>query len=259
MHYLKVYVKSDEIANQSIQNIRNKTLTRGVFISKLEKTGEETSYNKDTIINKKDVLTLTGPTEEVEKLVFKIGKLIRKSDKIDVIFLGLGILIDGFIGILTLTIGGVGISLSTSGGALIMGLLFGLIHSRSPSIGHVPEGAVWFSSNVGLAAFIAVVAIDVGQGFVLGLRSSGLSFLLAGIIVTTVPIIVGIFLGKYVFKFKGPITLGAVASAMTTTSAIWAICEKAKSNTPVLGYIVIYAVGNILLTVWGFILVMFFR
>ena len=51
MHYLKVYVKSDEIANQSIQNIRNKTLTRGVFISKLEKTGEETSYNKDTIIN----------------------------------------------------------------------------------------------------------------------------------------------------------------------------------------------------------------
>ena len=259
IQHLKVYVKSDEIANQSIQNIRNKTLTRGVFISKLEKTGEETSYNKDTIINKTDVLTLTGPTEEVEKLAFKVGNPIRKSDETDVIFLGLGILIGGLIGIPALTIGGVGISLSTSGGALIMGLLFGLIHSRRPSIGYVPEGAVWFLSNVGLAAFVAVVGIDAGPGFVSGLRTSGLSFLLAGIIVTTVPIVVGILLGKYVFKFKAPITLGAVAGAMTTTAAIGAICEKAKSNTPVLGYTVTYAVGNILLTVWGSILVMFFR
>lgn len=46
---------------------------------------------------------------------------------------------------------------------------------------------------------------------------------------------------------------------MTTTAAIGAICEKAKSNTPVLGYTVTYAVGNILLTVWGSVLVMFFR
>lgn len=259
IQHLKVYVKNDEIANQSIQAIRNHTLTRGVFISKLEKTGEETPYNSETIVNRKDVVTLTGPTEEVEKLAFKIGKPIRKSDETDVVFLGLGILIGGLIGIPALTIGGVGITLSTSGGALIMGLIFGLIHSRRPNIGYVPEGAVWFLSNVGLAAFVAVVGIDAGPGFVAGLKTSGLSFLLAGIIVTTIPVIVGIFLGKYVFKFKAPIILGAVAGAMTTTAAIGAICEKAKSNTPVLGYTVTYAVGNILLTVWGSVLVMFFR
>lgn len=259
IQHLKVYVKNDEIANQSIQAIRNHTLTRGVFISKLEKTGEETPYNSETVVNRKDVVTLTGPTEEVEKLAFKIGKPIRKSDETDVVFLGLGILIGGLIGIPALTIGGVGITLSTSGGALIMGLIFGLIHSRRPNIGYVPEGAIWFLSNVGLAAFVAVVGIDAGPGFVSGLKTSGLSFLLAGIIVTTIPVIVGIFLGKYVFKFKPPIILGAVAGAMTTTAAIGAICEKAKSNTPVLGYTVTYAVGNILLTVWGSVLVMFFR
>lgn len=259
IQHLKVYVKNDEIANQSIQAIRNHTLTRGVFISKLEKTGEETPYNSETVVNRKDVVTLTGPTEEVEKLAFKIGKPIRKSDETDVVFLGLGILIGGLIGIPALTIGGVGITLSTSGGALIMGLIFGLIHSRRPNIGYVPEGAIWFLSNVGLAAFVAVVGIDAGPGFVSGLKTSGLSFLLAGIIVTTIPVIVGIFLGKYVFKFKPPIILGAVAGSMTTTAAIGAICEKAKSNTPVLGYTVTYAVGNILLTVWGSVLVMFFR
>lgn len=45
---------------------------------------------------------------------------------------------------------------------------------------------------------------------------------------------------------------------MTTTAALGAICEKAKSNTPVLGYTVPYAVGNILLTIWGSIVVIFF-
>lgn len=259
IEHLKVYVTSDEISNQSIKNIRDNKLTRGVFISSLEKTGEETPYSGETIINKKDVITLTGPLEEVEKLAYKIGKPVRKSNETDVVFLGLGILLGGIIGIPALTIDGIGLSLSTSGGALIMGLIFGFIHSRRPDIGYVPQGAVWFLSNVGLAAFTAVVGIDAGPGFISGLKASGVSFLFAGVFVTTVPIIVGILLGKYVFKFKSPVILGAIAGSMTATAAIGSICEKAKSNTPILGYTITYAVGNILLTVWGSILVVFFR
>ena len=92
------------------------------------------------------------------------------------VFLGLGILLGGIIGIPALTIDGIGLSLSTSGGALIMGLIFGFIHSRRPDIGYVPQGAVWFLSNVGLAAFTAVVGIDAGPGFISGLKASGVSF-----------------------------------------------------------------------------------
>ena len=75
---------------------------------------------------------------------------------------------------------------------------------------------------------------------------------------TIIPTFAGILLGKYVFKFNAPITLGATAGALTTTAAIGAICEKAKSNAPVLGYTVPYAVGNILLTVWGSVIILFF-
>jgi putative transport protein len=139
-----------------------------------------------------------------------------------------------------------------------MGLIFGLLHSRRPTIGRIPSSTAWFLSNVGLAAFVAVVGINAGPGFVSGLKTSGISFFLAGVIVTIIPTLAGILLGKYVFKFKAPITLGATAGALTTTAAIGAICEKAKSNAPVLGYTVPYAVGNILLTVWGSIVIIFF-
>lgn len=256
--HLGVYVKSDKVINQSIKTIRNNTLTRGVYISKLEKTGEEIPYDHDTIIEKQDVLTLSGPAEDVNKLAFKIGKPVRKTAETDMIFLGLGILLGGLIGIPAIVIGGVDLNLSTSGGALIMGLIFGYIHARNPEIGNIPEGTVWFLSNVGLTMFIAVVGINAGPAFISGLKVSGISFFIAGIIVTTIPIISGILIGKYIFKFKAPVILGACAGAMTTTAALGAVCEKSRSNSAVLGYTITYAVGNILLTVWGSILVLMF-
>lgn len=255
---LDVYVNSKDMIGESIRIIRNKTLTRGVYISKLQSDGDVVPYNHDTVIQKKDIVMLTGPKDDVEKLAYKIGKPVRDTAETDMIFVGLGVLLGGLIGIPALMIGNVGISLSTSGGALIMGLIFGLIHSKKPQIGHIPEGTAWFLSNVGLAAFVAVVGINAGPGFVSGLKTSGISFLLAGIVVTTIPIIVGILIGKYIFKWKAPIILGACAGAMTTTAAIGAICEKAKSNAPVLGYTITYAVGNILLTVWGSVIILFF-
>lgn len=255
---LAVYVKSDKVIGKSIKEIRHHTLTRGVFISKLQSTGEEVPYQNDTIVQNHDVLTLTGPVDDVEVLAYQLGRPARNSDETDMIFVGLGILLGGLIGIPALMIGKVGISLSTSGGALIMGLIFGLLHSRRPTIGRIPSSTAWFLSNVGLAAFVAVVGINAGPGFVSGLKTSGISFFLAGVIVTIIPTLAGILLGKYVFKFKAPITLGATAGALTTTAAIGAICEKAKSNAPVLGYTVPYAVGNILLTVWGSIVIIFF-
>ena len=255
---LEVCLKTQQVIGKSIHDIQENILTRGVMISKLKRAGEELAYTLDTVIKKHDVLKLSGPVDEVEQLVSSLGKAVRQSDETDMIFVGLGILIGGLIGVPALMIGKIGITLSTSGGALIMGLICGYLHSRRPTIGRMPSGASWFLSNVGLAAFVAVVGINAGPGFVDGLQSSGLSFFFAGMLVTSISTFSGIFLGKYVFKFSAPVILGATAGALTTTAAVGGLCEKAKSNAPVLGYTIPYTVGNILLTVWGSLIVIFF-
>jgi putative transport protein len=71
-----------------------------------------------------------------------------------------------------------------------------------------------------------------------------------------VPLIIGLLMGKYVFKMKAPIILGACAGARTTTAALGAIEAEARSKVPALGYTVTYAVGNILLTTWGVVVVL---
>jgi putative transport protein len=69
------------------------------------------------------------------------------------------------------------------------------------------------------------------------------------------PFVVGIFMGKYVFKMNAGIILGACAGARTTTAALGAIQDVAKSKIPALGYTVTYAVGNTLLIIWGVVIV----
>jgi putative transport protein len=169
--------------------------------------------------------------------------------------MGVGIVVGALLGALTFNVGGVPLSLSTSGGALIAGLVCGWLRSVNRTFGRIPAPALWVFNNIGLNTFIAVVGISAGPGFVAGLKEQGLSLFLAGIVVTTVPLVVGLLAGKYIFRMKPPIVLGACAGARTTTAALGAIEEEAKSKVPALGYTVTYAVGNTLLTVWGVVVV----
>jgi putative transport protein len=111
-------------------------------------------------------------------------------------------------------------------------------------------------NSVGLNIFIAIVGISAGPGFVSGLKTLGFSLFLWGVVATTVPLILGMFVGKYVFRFHDAILLGACSGARTTTASLGMICDLAQSQVPALGYTVTYAVGNTLLTIWGMVIIM---
>jgi putative transport protein len=172
------------------------------------------------------------------------------------IFVGLGILLGGIIGALAIHIGGVPISLSTSGGALIAGLVFGWWRSKRPTFGQIPESSLWVLNNVGLNMFIAVVGISAGPSFVQGLKEVGPMLFIIGALATSLPLLLGLILARYVFKFHPALSLGCTAGARTTTAALGAIQEAVGSETPSLGYTVTYAVGNTLLIIWGVVIVL---
>jgi putative transport protein len=232
---------------------------RGVFLKKLTRGGVEMPFNFGTTIDRGDVLSIAGARHDVERAAASIGYLDRPTDKTDMTFMGFGIVVGALIGAITIHIAGVPLSLSTSGGALIAGLFCGWLRSVNRTFGRIPGPALWVFNNVGLNTFIAVVGISAGPGFVAGLKTNGLGLFFAGIVVTTLPFIVGLFAGKYIFKFHPAINLGACAGARTTTAALGAIEEVAQSKVPALGYTVPYAVGNTLLTIWGVVIVLLMK
>ena len=141
-------------------------------------------------------------------------------------------------------------------GVLLAGLFCGWARSRRPTLGGIPEQTVWFMNNMGLNTFIAIVGISTGPSFVAGFQQVGWSLFLVGAGATTLPLVLGVLIGRYLFRFNDALTLGCVAGARTTTAALGAVEDTIGSNVPSLGYTITYAIGNTLLIIWGVVLVL---
>jgi putative transport protein len=253
-----VYVTSKEVDGKTLAELAKSPGTRGVFLRKITRgaTATDIPILPDTQLQRGDIVTLVGRTQDVVAATKTLGYPDRVTDVADVAFIGGAIAIGALLGAAVYKIGSVPLTLSTSGGALIAGLFFGWLRSVRPTFGRIPSPTVWFMNSVGLNVFIAVVGISSGPGFVAGLQQLGFSLFLWGIAVTTVPLILAMYVGKYVFRFHDAIVLGCCSGARTTTASLGMVNDRAKSQIPGLGYTVTYAVGNTLLTIWGMVLVM---
>ena len=256
---LDVVVTDRTMAGKTLKELAALESSRGVFLRKLVRIGQEMPFTLETRIDRGDVLSLIGAKPDVERAAKDLGYPDRPTVTTDMIFVGLGIFIGGLVGLLTVTVGGLPLTLTASGGALIMGLVFGWLRAVRPTFGRIPEAAMWVFETVGLTVFIGVVGLSAGPSFVTGLQKSGVSLILVGLIVAVLPHTAAILVGRYVLKMNPVILLGACAGAGTITAGLRAVQEKAESTLPALGYTVPYALGNILLTAWGPVIVALMR
>lgn len=253
---LPVLISRKKFAGMTVAQLRKEKVMHGVSIKSIKRAGISIPVLAATRIDPGDMLELVGTKLEVNEAAATLGYADRPTNQTDMIFVGLGIFIGGIIGSLAIHFGDIPVSLSTSGGALIAGLVFGWLRSKHPTFGRIPEPSLWVLNNVGLNMFIAVVGITAGPSFVTGFKEVGVSLFVIGALATTIPLIAGVLMGRYLFKFHPAITLGCTSGARTTTAALGAVEDAVESQTPALGYTVTYAVGNTLLIIWGVVIVL---
>ena len=256
---LDVMVTRKEVAGNTLgefAEMRHEQRSRGVFVRALMRGGQELPFNTGTKISKGDVLRISGSQRDVERVAKFIGYAIRPSNASNVTLIGIGIFFGALVGLLSMRFGGIPVSLNTSGGTLLAGLIFGWLRSVHPNFGHIPEAGLWVFNNVGLSMFAAVIAIQAGPQFVQGLHDAGVILFVAGVIVTIVPMLFALMMGKYLFKMHPGVLLGACAGARASTVALSVIQDAAHSRVPALGFSVCFAVANTLLTICGVLIVL---
>lgn len=251
---MEVVLTNKELVNKTLQELAE-AHGRGVILQKLVRGGQEIPFSANTMLNRGDLLQIAGDRCNAERAARALGYVDRPTASTDMIFVGLGIVLGGFVGLLSMNIGGVLITLTVSGGALVMGLVFGWLRSVYPTFGRIPEPALWVFDTVGLCTFIGIVGLGAGPSFVAGIRQTGLSLVFVALIVAVVPHVVGLLIGRFVFRMNPVILLGVCTGAGTLTAGLKALQDESQSKLPVLGYTVPYAVGNILLTAWGPVIV----
>ena len=254
---LDVYVTAADLHGRSVQEIAAKIgdRARGVFLRNLSRRGQQVPLTPQTKIYVGDVMTLVGIAKDIERVARSVGQVISTDDRTDIAFITIGLAVGLLCGLASVTVASMPLTLGGGGGALVAGLVCGWLRSRRPTLGAFPPASQQTLSDLGLSAFIAAIGLANGPAALVAIQEHGLVLLGAGIAVTLTPMILGTLFAHRVLRMNPVVICGALAGAMTVDAAVVGSCEVAKSQTPVLGVAVPYAIANVVLTVLGPIIV----
>ncbi len=224
---------------------------KGIHLRKITRQGQTLPRLPNTRVERGDVLEIVGRPEDIKRAAGFIGFADVPTEKSDLIFMGIACGVGVIIGVLSVKIGIISISLGSSGGILIAGLVFGWFHSVFPRMGRIPPASIWLMETLGLNVFIAAVGLAAGPHAVAAMKEDGVKLLIAGVLITSIPHLVAVLVGRFGLKLNAGVLLGACAGAGTATPAMQAVNDEAESAIPTLGFTVPYALSNVLLTAWG--------
>ncbi|MBO7911702.1 aspartate-alanine antiporter [Vibrio sp. G41H] len=248
-----------KLVGQSLREIKqhsNEGLYRGVYITDYIREGVPLALTPELVVKKNDIIQVTGTANDINRVEKNIGQRMGSASMTDFVILGLGMVVGLLIGLISFKIAGIPVTIGSGAGCLISGLFVGWIRSRNPHIAQFPVGAVNFIRDFGLAAFVGIVGLQAGPQAVDTIKEHGMSLLFLGAAVTIIPQLISFFFSYFVLKIKNPVeALGCVTGGRSANPGFAALMEKTGNATPVFTFTVTYAVANVLLTLWGPIIV----
>lgn len=248
-----------KLIGQSLKELKqnsNKGLYRGVYITDYIREGVSLTLTPELVVKKNDIIQVTGTANDINRVEKNIGKRMSSASMTDFVILGLGMVVGLLIGLISFKIAGIPVTIGSGAGCLISGLFVGWIRNRNPHIAQFPVGAVNFIRDFGLAAFVGIVGLQAGPQAVDTIKEHGMSLLFLGVAVTIIPQLISFFFSYFILKIKNPVeALGCVTGGRSANPGFAALLEKTGNATPVFTFTVTYAVANVLLTLWGPIIV----
>ena len=228
----------------------------GILLTGIRRMRIPIPRSRDFRLRKGDILTVLGPAEQIDRLGQALGQVERDVAETDMVTFAFGIAAGVLIGMLAIKVGGLSIGLGSAGGLLTSGLIIGFLRSIRPTFGRLPDAARWIFMEFGLLLFMAGVGLRAGGDIIETFMEVGPKLVAGGIMVTTIPVLLGYLFGRKVLKINPVLLLGGITGSMTSGASLSVITSAAKSSIPALGYTGSYAFANVLLTIAGSIILL---
>ncbi len=148
---------------------------------------------------------------------------------------------------------GINFSLGNSGGCLVAGLIVGHFGHIGNIDMRIEKNTLNFMRELGLVFFLIGAGVPGGVNFVSNIR---LSFFIYGLIITTVPMLIGYFLATKVFKIDLLNALGSITGGMTSTPALGALIATAETDEVAGAYAATYPVALVCVVIMAKVLMM---
>ena len=249
----EIVVKNHNVVNRRLSQLN--LTDHGCFLNRVIRSQIEMPIDDSIILNKGDVLQVSGEARRVKSVADRIGFIAIHSQVTDLLAFCAFFIIGLMIGMVNFQFSSFNFAIGNAAGLLFAGILLGFLRANHPTFGYIPQGALTMVKEFGLMVFMAGVGLSAGSGLSHGLGSAGLQMLLCGLAVSLVPVIICYLFGAYLLRMNRALLFGAIMGARTCAPAMEIISDTARSNIPALGYAGTYAIANVLLTLAGTIIV----
>jgi putative transport protein len=141
--------------------------------------------------------------------------------------------------------GGTAFSLGLSGGPLLAGLIAGHVGNIGRISLSVPKPTLKTLREFGLVLFLSGAGLSAGNGFVDVLKTYGAGLFFIGVVITTLPMVVGFFAARHLFGLPPFTALGAICGGMTSTPALGSLIAVAGTDLIAAAYAATYPIALI--------------
>ncbi|MFG1175343.1 aspartate:alanine antiporter [Erwiniaceae bacterium CAU 1747] len=249
----EIVVKNNNAVNKRLSQL--KLTDHGCFLNRVIRSQIEMPIDDSIILNKGDVLHISGEAKRVKSVADRIGFISIHSQVTDLLAFCSFFIIGLMIGMINFQFSSFNFGIGNAAGLLFAGIMLGFLRANHPTFGYIPQGALTMVKEFGLMVFMAGVGLSAGSGISQGMGETGLLMLAAGLIVSLLPVVICFLFGALVLKMNRALLFGAIMGARTCAPAMEIISDTARSNIPALGYAGTYAIANVLLTLAGTLIV----
>ena len=249
----EVVVKNNHAVGKRLSQLN--LTDQGCFLNRVIRSQIEMPIDDSIVLNKGDVLQVSGDAKRVKSVAERIGFISVHSQLTDLLAFCAFFIVGLMIGLITFQFKNFSFGIGNAAGLLFAGIMLGFLRANHPTFGYIPQGALNMVKEFGLMVFMAGVGLSAGAGINNGLGAIGGQMLLSGLIVSLVPVVICFIFGAYVLRMNRALLFGAIMGARTCAPAMEIISDTARSNIPALGYAGTYALANVLLTLAGTLIV----
>lgn len=257
IHLRKITVEAENVIGKTLKELKLRR-KYGATVTRIVRNGIELRQNPNMPLIRGDVLTVVSTEDRLEEIEKFFAKKKLTVTNVHIFSLSIILIVGILLGMVPFHLPGLGtIQLGIAGGPLFVALIVGHFGKLGPIHVRYYGPANHVIQELGLVLFLAGAGTMAGQGLVEVIQTEGLKLVLAGMIITILPIIVGYLIAKRLFKLSIVHALGSLSGGMTSTPALGALNQLIDSEDPAIAYAAAYPFSLIFVAVASQLVVFF--
>ena len=241
-------ISNDAVVNKTIREL-NLFENYSATITRIRRSGIDLAPHPNTKIKYGDKILVSSSKGNVPAVTRLFGDSLKRIGQTSFLPVAFGIVIGILLGAIAIPLGSIHLKLGLTGGVLLASIFLSWKGKVGRIIWNLSGPANQILRQFGLLLFLTPVGLKAGQSLTLAIEKHGFILFLYGALITLIPMITTVLVGRYLMKINFLSILGALTGGMTSTPGLSATDSMTESDAPQIAYAAVYPFSLVLIII----------